>query len=285
MVPPPTKLTYNEDALRIQAEGLKVDVAWLANRSKVDPALVDSDEFLRAIFRRGEKVVVFADDRSQGVVWPDAPLPKPGPRGMWYLIQPVDGVARMNPRTGKLSRRSEESVTAWRYLLMESDEAPAGLWLAALMNHRLPLAAIYTSGGRSIHAIWKVDAEGIQQWRDLVDPLKRCFGLIGIDTKAMTPVRLSRLPGQPRSDRAGFQRLLYLNPFPLAERVSEQPVLRNVEQDWVVEAREAWKSSDVARMQRALTALRFYGRATPKMASAADDLEACLKTLVDEGQV
>ena len=273
------KLVYDEAALRRLSKGVRVDVPWLANRSWADPALVGSEGFLKMLYRPGERVVVFSDDRSQGTVWPDAELPVAGPRGMWFLIQPVDGQERMNPRTGNVSRRSEESVTAWRYLLLESDEATPGLWIAAMVQVRLPIAAVYTSGGRSIHILWKIDAKSPAEWQELVDPLKAPLGLLGIDTKAMTRVRLSRLPGQPRAEKGGFQRLLYVNPFPLAEPIAELRERRDVARDWVEEAREAWKAMDVERMRRALGGLRFYGKSTPQMASAAEDLAKGLEAL------
>jgi len=36
-------------------------------------------------------------------------------------------------------------VTAWRYLVLESDVAEAGQWLNLLVQLPLPIAAIYTS--------------------------------------------------------------------------------------------------------------------------------------------
>lgn len=55
------------------------------------------------------------------------------PEGAWFLAQPVDGKWHLNPdsidrHTGlpKYSRRSRHSVTAWRYLVLESDDAQIG---------------------------------------------------------------------------------------------------------------------------------------------------------------
>jgi len=265
-------LAYNEAALRKLAGERRVDVGWLANRSAVDPATLDSEGFLRLMFRQGERVIVLADDRTQGSVWPDEPLPVVGPRGMWFLIQPVDGEMRVIERTGKKSRRSAESVTAWRYALFETDSAPAGLWMSAMVTLELPVAAVYTSGGRSLHILIKVDAGSQEDWRRLMDPLKAVMGAVGLDTKALTAVRLSRLPGQPRAEKGGFQRLLYVNPFPLCEAMVNRSPRRDVHADWMAEAKEAWMSQEVARMERALVALEFYGRAWPDMAEAAKDL-------------
>jgi hypothetical protein len=276
------KLTYSEEALRKLAGVLRVDTVWLGNRSTVDPATVDSDGFLRLMFRPGEKVVVFEDDRSQGVVWPDEELPAGGFRGMWFLIQPVDGQMRMNPRTGKESRRSEESVTSWRYALLESDEAPAGLWLSAVATLPLPIAAIYTSGGRSVHVLLKVDAKSVEGWRAMAHGLKEAMRVLGMDDKAMTPVRLSRLPGVARPEKSGVQRLLYVNSFPLEERLVDLRVRRDVEGLWPSAGRAAWLAMDRPAMDEALRGLEYYGRVRPALASAAEDLRRAMVGLNSE---
>jgi len=135
---------------------------------RYDPAMVDTAGFLQALYRPGESVVCFDNEYSQGcAVWPadEAKLPRAGKNGCWYLAQPVDGQYHINPRSldkdgnAKQSRRSEESVTSWRYLVIESDEAPLRLWLGALVKLPLRIAAIYTSGGRSVHALVRVDAK------------------------------------------------------------------------------------------------------------------------------
>jgi hypothetical protein len=211
---------YDEAALRRLAAGAeKIDMVWLANRSEVDPALVDSDSFLRRLFRPGERVVIFTDERSQGqAVWPDEPVPRAGARGMWFLIQPVTGQAVRVPRLKGPSRRAEECVTSWRYALIESDDAPVGLWLRWLVKLRLPVAAIYSSGGRSVHALVKVDAASKGDWDRLVGPLKASLRHVGADPGAMTGVRLSRLPGQWRAEKGMWQRLLYVNALPRLRR-------------------------------------------------------------------
>ncbi len=88
-----------------------------------------------------------------------------GPEGVWFLPQPVDGEYHPNPRLdGRLSRRSEESVTAWRYAVLESDKADADDWLRCLVQMPLRIASIRESGGRSIHALMRVDAPRKTDW-------------------------------------------------------------------------------------------------------------------------
>lgn len=186
-----------------------VDLVWLANRSAYDPALVKSAKFLSAIYKPGEKVIVFTNDKTQGeAVWPADELPTTGKLGVWFLCQPVTGEFMPNPR-GKIredgtttpSRRIEECVTDWRFLVLESDEAPPRLWLGALAQLPLRIAAIYTSGGRSIHALIRIDALTKAAWDAEKHKIKDGLVILGADPRAMSAVRLTRLPGTTRQGK------------------------------------------------------------------------------------
>lgn len=48
--------------------------------------------------------------------------------------------------------------------MLESDVTPADLWLRALVQLPFPLVAAYTSGGRSVHALLRVNAESKAEW-------------------------------------------------------------------------------------------------------------------------
>lgn len=225
--PKPIKPEFNPEALRVFASRWRpfVNTLWLADRSPIAPRGLSTEEFLRAVFREGEKVVVFTNQQSQGqALWPVQPLPSGGDDGVWFLGQPVDGHEHINPRSPanedgspKMSRRSEESVVDWRHLVLESDEADAKDWIAALVNLPLPIVAIYTSGGRSIHALVKVSAKSKQDWDNIVKQVRPELVTLGADSKAMSAVRLTRLPGCMRGSQ--LQKLLYLNPDPVVERI------------------------------------------------------------------
>lgn len=236
----PARRDYDEAALRrLLRPGFAPDRAWFASRSPIAPATVTSEAFLAHLYEPEERVVVFTEFASQGqyLEWighgsyrlaprpdvravksPDG-LPAGGPEGVWFMCQPVTGLWYANPRnpredgTLKMSRRSMEAVTAWRYMVLESDSAPEDLWLNMLAQLPLPIAAIYDSGGRSIHALIRVDARSKTEW----DAIKRTFvGLLtklGGDAGALSAVRLTRLPGCLRGKRK--QALIYLNPRPL----------------------------------------------------------------------
>jgi hypothetical protein len=245
---PAPKAEFKNEALTAFAARWRefVDTGWLAERSGVMPYWVIARDFLNALYdRKKEKVVIFTNDKSQGqALWPDEEMPVTGREGVWYLAQPVDGQYRENPRCvdakgeKKLSRRSEESVMAWRYLVIESDEASPRDWLGALVQLPLRIAAIYTSGGRSIHALVRLDAATKQEWDGQVKLMKPVLVTLGADAKSLTAVRLTRLPGCWREgkrkadgyvkfEKPALQKLLYLCPAPVAEPICALPKLRD----------------------------------------------------------
>lgn len=208
-----------------------VDRAWLRRRSPVDVSAVGVEGFLRGLYGAGERVLVFTRFTSQGDYLYEIPndelpndegrpgrktgggwrladkpgvkavragLPDRGREGVWFLGQPVDGgwhpVKQLSEGGRKLSRRSEAGVKAWRYLVLESDELEEHLWLRVLAKLPLPVAAVYTSGGKSIHALVRVDAGGKAEWDAYRDAVSPVLTKLGADGAAMTGVRLTRLP-------------------------------------------------------------------------------------------
>jgi hypothetical protein len=279
---------------------------WFMERSPVDPRKVTPGEFLEHCFGVGERVVVFTVFKGPGdFLWGGgrggfrlsaergvkavrSNLPVDGGKdGVWYLCNPVDGAWHANPRRGGLySRRSQESVTAWRHMVVESDETktrkkmgfalkdaeplrregkadeaklilakagrekwaaemmgvpvetwPAaaercfaeaaaipGLWNKFLAMAALPIKAIYSSGGDSWHALVEVNQESKAEFDVyLRNSAKKFLPIIGADPGAMTPVRLSRLPGCTRG--GSEQRLIYLNPEPWVKGGEIKPIL------------------------------------------------------------
>lgn len=210
----PEKPVFQPAALQqIAAKLPQVDFDYVRARSPMCPETQTPATFLQHVFDRGEWVVVFDNLKSQGLFtcqWEEAPCDAAGlnhlvhgcPDGVWYLCNPVDGEYHPNPRLGgKRSRRSEESVTAWRYMVVESDEADAIHWLAALVQMPLRITAIYTSGGRSIHVLVRVDATSKADWDAKARGLKPLLTKLGADPAAMTAVRLTRLPGCFRGEQ------------------------------------------------------------------------------------
>lgn len=211
----------------------EITTGWMAERSVVDVAKCSSEEFLGYIFRKEERALVFTSFYSQGdfVCWqghgtyrlskdrqvravPSA-LPKGSKEGVWFLSNPVSGKWEINParqKEGKTewTRRSEINATGFRHFVLESDELPAELWLRVLVNLPLPIVAIYTSGGKSIHALVQAWHSSKAEWDASRNIIRALVCPLGADPAALTAVRLTRLPGCMRGDKK--QRLLYLNP-------------------------------------------------------------------------
>ena len=212
-------VTLKRIASKVSA--IKDVVGYLAKQSPVAVDWQDSSSVLRQLYGGGEKVLVFSNLKSQGQLLWDAnqsddlqpQLLPTGKDGVWFLPQPVSGGFYPNPRAnGKSSRRSEEAVTSWRYAVLESDEADADDWLRCLVQMPLRIASICESGGRSIHALVRVDAASKEDWDRLMTPIKPVLITLGADPGALSAIRLSRLPQAMRGERC--QRLLYFNPQP-----------------------------------------------------------------------
>lgn len=107
-----------------------------------------------------------------------------------------------------------------------------GLWLRFLAMAPLAIRAIYSSGGDSMHALVDVGMEDKASFDAyLRASAKKFLPAIGADPVAMTPVRLTRLPGCTRKGR--LQRLIYLNPsakagkaVPIVDQMKRREVAR-----------------------------------------------------------
>ncbi len=239
-VTPAPKPQFNLAKLEHIARKLDgIDAGWLAARSAKTPWNRTPASFLHELYRPGERVVVFDVFESQGqALWTCTAPPfdaraldgfRTGKaRGVWYLAQPVNGefadTGTFNKDvTPHLSRRSFRTVTSWRYMVLESDKANPDHWLAALVQMPLPISAIYTSGGKSIHALVRVDAGSKADWDFQAAKVKPPLVMLGADEKAISAVRLTRLPCCERVEKAQIQTLLYLNGTPDDTPICELP--------------------------------------------------------------
>lgn len=285
---------------------------FFIERSPIDPRKITPGEFLEHVFAVGERILIFTAFKGPGdYLWEvgkggyrlgaerevkavRSNLPRDGGAdGVWFLSNPVDGAWHANPRRGgKYSRRSEESVTRWRHMVVESDETKIfkikgcalkeaarlldlgerakaeaelarckqpkwteallldanaerwrklseqcfaeaaempGLWNRLLAMAPLGIKAIYSSGGDSWHALVNVDMASKAEFDSyLRGGAKRVLPKIGADPGAMTPVRLTRLPGCTRG--GSLQQLIYLNPNPSTQGVPirDLPMIRRL---------------------------------------------------------
>lgn len=124
------------------------------------------------------------------------------------------GWMRMNPIEDGIS---DACVRAFRHILLEFDSVTIDLQLALLCKLPLPISAILTSGGRSLHAWVKADCQDLKSYKETSARLLDSLKMFGLDHKNKNPSRLSRLVGVTRTLGAsddGRQRLLYLSPNP-----------------------------------------------------------------------
>lgn len=106
--------------------------------------------------------------------------------GAWICFNPVDGTGR-----------KDANITSYRYALVECDNMEPGKQLAAIHQMELPCAALVYSGGKSIHAIVRVNAPDYAEYRKRVDHLYATCQKNGLtlDQQNRNPSRLSRMPG------------------------------------------------------------------------------------------
>ncbi len=265
---------FSEDNLRKFADEWadKINLLWLAARSVDDPSTISSRQFLEKLYRPNEKVLIFIDWRSQGdSVWPDdVDVPASGADGVWFLAQPVSGNYHPNPRIESMSRRSEEAVTSWRYLVIESDKAKPKLWLGALAQFPLRIAAIYSSGGRSVHALVRIDARTKSEWDKERDAMREALVRLGADPGAMSAVRLTRLPGCYRN--RSLQKLLYLNPDPPMRPLLEIPPRRDLLRPWLEWAESGISDADETNGEALTRALNYYAPVSEECRTALKKL-------------
>ena len=102
---------------------------------------------------------------------------------------------RFNPMDGKDVRN--DNVTAFNYALVESDSQDIEKQYALMQELQLPIAMLVHSGGKSLHAIVRVEAGSIEEYRSRVDYLYTVCRKNGleIDGQNKNPSRLSRMPG------------------------------------------------------------------------------------------
>ena len=216
--------------------------AWLRSISPVtipaDPARW-AELLLDSLYRHRERILIFTEFKSQGQYLRVVKegnyrlAAQPGTRatrtgnlpirahdGAWYLAAPVLGTWQPNENnlaadgTPKPGRRHAACCTRFPYAVIESDTMPEPTWLRCLAQLHDPIAAIYTSGGKSLHALIRVNAETPADFNRHRAALLARLVPIGADPAAITAVRLTRLPGCIRLSKGenALQELLYLNP-------------------------------------------------------------------------
>lgn len=215
-----------EDDISLDSDRVVVDRNWLEEREVCEPRVWNPAgeliRYLETLFEAGENVgyVTRSWKNEKGKYVPQD-------KGNWdrtagQLIEALshcdgdigavlgdydpEGGAwiRFNPLDGKGIRN--ENVTDFRYALVESDGMPVEQQNAILRELELPIACLVHSGGKSLHAIVKVDAADYSEYRKRVDYLYDVCQKNGmkVDTQNRNPSRLSRMPGIERGGRKQF---------------------------------------------------------------------------------
>lgn len=143
-----------------------------------------------------ERDALIADIRARGLH--DAIGGYRAEAGAWLRVNPMDGHGI-----------SDENVATCRNALVESDDMPLKEQERMLFELNLPIACITASGGKSLHAIVRIDADGRNHYADRVRYLHAECERAGmtIDRANKNPGRLTRLAGCERDGLV--QRLMH----------------------------------------------------------------------------
>lgn len=184
--------------------------------------------FLGSLYDAGE--VLFIGERSGREVrtraeW-EARLAETPPDAWPPLIgsNPFTGEEAQTADGTRRSFRCKAAVAARRFALVEFDGMPldrqAAFWAGVILGTGrgplLPLAALVYSGGKSIHALLRVDCADAEAWAAFWN---RLGGFVcnpndpapeRADAACRDESRMTRLPGARRADSGRVQSLLYL---------------------------------------------------------------------------
>lgn len=221
---PGTALDWNDT---ISVEGVVVDKNWVEGREVIEPKQWDPAreliKYLEALFEAGENVgyVVKSWKKEEENKWVPADsgtCDRTAGQLVELLSQcngdigsvlgdydPEGGAwIRFNPMDGKGAKN--ENVTDFKYALVESDSMEIEKQHAIIRELELPVACLVHSGGKSLHAIVRIDAADYAEYRKRVDYLYDICKKNGlaIDQQNRNPSRLSRMPGVMRGGQKQF---------------------------------------------------------------------------------
>ena len=211
----------------------KITSAWLWWHSPIVPDSQSAASFLARLYEPGEKLFVTTKLRSK-----EGYILEAGSRealetlrrisienseGVWYLPNPITG-QRMKNQNGGLSYRCKEAVSSFKYIAFESDTVEAPDWLKFIVTLPIPIAAIFETGGKSVHTLVKVKVSTLAEWKECAEVLKEKLSPYGADPAMFQIQQTCRLPGCLRGSTGKEQRLLYLNPNPSYTSIHEMPL-------------------------------------------------------------
>lgn len=117
--------------------------------------------------------------------------------GVWVRMNPIDP-----KRDPTHTTPTNKMVTDYRFALLESDDMPLEEQVSFLRKSELPITVMTFSGGKSVHALVRVDAFDEKDYRSKVNRLHEWCRKNGFkpDEKTKNPARLTRFPGCYRGE-------------------------------------------------------------------------------------
>lgn len=108
-------------------------------------------------------------------------------------------------------RFTNNNVAKYSYALVECDKIPPEDQERKYKELNLPIIALVSSGGRSIHAVVRIDAKDLKEFQTRVSAMYAYLKEHGleIDPQVSNPARMSRMPGVMRGTEE--QALIALN--------------------------------------------------------------------------
>lgn len=187
------------------------------NKTALKPQNLELKEYLSALFKSGDTVnfVVSSFEKDGKML----PCGKGANKSFDELITACNTYsdigyvlgdwndsggawARFNPMSGDGCKNSD--VVEFRHCLIESDSLSKEEQLKKIKELNLPCSAIVDSGGKSIHAIVKVDAGKDEKlYRERVSALHSCLEKNGfpVDKACKNASRLSRIAAVTRNGK------------------------------------------------------------------------------------
>ncbi|MBR2048304.1 MAG: AAA family ATPase [Oscillospiraceae bacterium] len=211
------------DSIIGSRDGVLVDKGWLEGRDVHEPEewnpVADLTKYLETLFDASENVGYVTEswerdgrylpskghcDRTAGELIESLHRYKSIQEVFGDYNPAVGAWIRFNPLDGKGVKN--ENVTEYRYALVESDSMELEKQHAMIRELELPVACLVYSGGKSIHAIVKIEAGSYDEYRKRVDYLYGVLQKNGmqVDIQNKNPSRLSRMPGVTRNGHKQF---------------------------------------------------------------------------------
>ena len=157
---------------------LTVHAKWSEKRGKWGPADAGT------CYERDDLIARLQEENFGGAL--DGYEPE---AGIWVCQNPTDGTGR-----------GKDKTSAWRHALIESDEIPLEDQIRIMRELNLPITTMTMSGGKSVHALVRVDADGPNHYEERVRLLHELCDAAGlkVDAANKDASRLTRLAGALR---------------------------------------------------------------------------------------